>query len=187
VYGNQFNQETGPGSTIAFRERQDPYTAVEDAQAEKGWLTYRKGMAFLEAARIKAGLPSLNVKAAEFLQVRKRKFIDDLGTENPAWIEAYNNINSGKITKFLKFANSVIDDPRLSGRKDIQTLKEYLDGRKWIQEQLRFRVSKSLDNPSNGDLNYKWNTFTGALIEQDITFERIYTRMLEKDNPSEGF
>lgn len=187
VYGNQFEQKVGAGSTTAFRERQDPYEAVAKTQAEKGWLTYRKGMAYLEAARIKAGLPSLNVKAAEFLRVKKRTFIAELGNENPAWIEAYNNINPGKITKFLKFANSVIDDPRLSGRKDIQTLKEYLDGRKWIQEQLRFRASKSLDNPSNGDLQYKWYTFTGALIEQDITFERIYTRMLEQDNPSEGF
>jgi hypothetical protein len=80
-----------------------------------------------------------------------------------------------------------VDDPRLSGRQDIKTLKMYLEGRKWMQEQLRFRESKSLDNVSNGDLQYKWQTFTGALIEQDITFERIYTRMLEKDNPSEGF
>jgi hypothetical protein len=187
VYGNQFEQKVGAGSTTAFRERQDPYKAVEDAQAEKGWLTYRKGMAFLEAARIKAGLPSLNVKAAEFLQVRKRQFIAELGNENPAWIDAYKKIDSGKVIKFLKFATTIVDDPRLSGRRDIQTLKEYLNGRKWIQEQLRFRPSKSLDNPSNGDLNYKWYTFTGALIEQDITFERIYTRMLEQDNPSEGF
>jgi hypothetical protein len=187
VYGNQFSQATGPGSTTAFRERQDPYEAVLETQAEKGWLTYRKGMAYLEAARIKAGLPSLNVAAAGFLQERKRKFIAELGNENPAWIDDYKTIDSGKVIKFLKFATSVVDDPRLSGRQDIKTLKMYLEGRKWMQEQLRFRESKSLDNVSNGDLQYKWQTFTGTLIEQDITFERIYTRMLEKDNPSEGF
>ena len=187
VYGNQFSQATGPGSTTAFRERQDPYEAVLETQAEKGWLTYRKGMAYLEAARIKAGLPSLNVAAAEFLQEKKRKFIAELGNENPAWIEDYKTIDSGKVIKFLKFATSVVDDPRLSGRQDIKTLKMYLEGRKWMQEQLKFRASKSLDNPSNGDLQYKWYTFTGALVEQDITFERIYTRMLEQDNPSEGF
>lgn len=186
VYGNQFQQKTGAGSTQAFRERQDPYDAVAEAQAEKGWLTYRKFMSSLEASRIKAGLPSLNVKSAGFLADRKRNFIKELGNINPAWADAYNTIDSGKINKFLKFAADVVDDPRLSGRRDIKTLKLYLDGRKYLTEQLKFRPSKSLENDANGDLKYNWDKFVGQLIERDITFERIYTRMLEKDIPSGG-
>lgn len=186
VYGNQFQQKVGAGSTQAFRERQDPYEAVAEAQAEKGWLTYRKFMSSLEASRIKAGLPSLNVKSAGFLADRKRNFINELSDINPAWADAYNTIDSGKIDKFLKFATNVIDDPRLSERRDMKTLKLYLDGRKWLTEQLKFRPSKSLENDANGDLKYNWDKFVGQLIERDITFERIYTRMLEKDIPSGG-
>ena len=186
VYGNQFQQKTGAGSIVAFRERQDPYEAVSETQAERGWLTYRKFMSNLEASRIKAGLPSLNVKAAGFLADRKRNFINELSDINPAWADAYNTIDSGKIDKFLKFATNVVDDPRLSGRRDMKTLKLYLDGRKYLTEQLKFRPSKSLENDANGDLKYNWDKFVGQLIERDITFERIYTRMLEKDIPSGG-
>jgi hypothetical protein len=187
VYGNQFTEATGPGSTVNYRERQDPYAAVEEAQSEKGWLIYRQGMALLESARIKSGFDSFNSAGAEFLLERKRNFIADLGEMNPAWQKNYKSIDSGKVANFLRFATSVVDDPRLSGRQDIQTLKLYMQGREWLRNQLKFRPSANIENVSNSDLKANWDRFTGQLMDQDITFERIYTRMLEKDNPSEGF
>ena len=51
---------------------------------------------------------------------------------------------------------------------------------------MKKETAKSLENDANGDLKYNWDKFVGQLIERDITFERIYTRMLEKDIPSGG-
>ena len=48
------------------------------------------------------------------------------------------------------------------------------------------RKSHSLDNKANADLKEVWDTFTGLLIDKDVTFNRVYTRILEKDDLTKG-
>jgi hypothetical protein len=62
----------------------------------------------------------------------------------------------------------------------------YLAGREKIMSILATRPSQSLDNEGNSDLREAWNQFTGLLIDKDVTFNRIYTRYLERDDLRKG-
>jgi hypothetical protein len=48
------------------------------------------------------------------------------------------------------------------------------------------RDSKSIDAVGNADLKEMWDTFTSGLLDEYISFSRVYTRILEKDNLTEG-
>jgi hypothetical protein len=65
-------------------------------------------------------------------------------------------------------------------------MAEYLAGRDKVRAVLATRESQSLDNEDNADLKAAWNEFVGDLIDKDITFNRIYTRYLEKDDLRKG-
>jgi hypothetical protein len=187
IYGNQFEESVAPGSTVKFRETDDPYEALEAVQAEKGWKVYRQGMAIIEARRIEGGFKSLNSRGAERLKAQKAAFIESLTTENSSWGSEFGKIDTQKVNNFLRYATNVIQDSRLSGRQDIQTLSDYLEGRRFIMQELANRESKSIDNEDNLDIKERWDTFVGRLLDEDVTFERIYTRILERDDLRKGF
>lgn len=187
VYGNQFEDPVAPGSTIRYRGRKDPYEAFDETQANLGWREYRKGMAILEAERIDRGLKSLTSKGGEDLVLAKAEFINNLVEEYPGWGKAYGEIDIQSVNKFLRQANKWVSDPRLSSRQDMQTFRDYLEGRRYVRELLASRTSKSINAQSNADLRAIWDEFTGGLLDEDITFERIYYRILEKDDLTKGF
>lgn len=186
VYQSQRNTPVAPGSTKKFRESQDPYEAVAATQAEKGWITYNKGIDIIEAERIARGLSSLNSSDAADLKERKRIFIQQLEDENPAWAEVRGKIDTKKVINFLKFANEVVNDPRTSDRNDIQGMADYLKGREYVRQILASRSSKSIDAVGNADVKEMWDAFTGGLIDEYISFSRVYSRILEKDDLTEG-
>jgi len=186
VYQSQRNTPVAPGSTKKYRESQDPYEAIASTQAEKGWITYNKGMDILEAERIARGLPNLNVKAAQDLADRKRQFIEDLGQENPEWAAVRGKIDTQKVYNFLKFAQEAIADPRLAGRPDLKAMSDYLEGRQYIREILQSRKNKSINAVSNQDIKEAWDTFTGGLLDEYISFSRVYNRILENDDLTKG-
>jgi len=186
VYQSQRNTPVAPGSTKKFRESQDPYEAVDATQAEKGWITYNKGIDILEAERIGRGLSSLNVADAADLKERKRQFIEQLEDENPAWAEVRGKIDTNKVINFLKFANQVVSDPRTKGRSDMQGMADYLEGREYLRQMLAERDSKSIDAVGNADLKEMWDTFTSGLLDEYISFSRVYSRILEKDDLTKG-
>jgi hypothetical protein len=186
VYQSQRNTPVAPGSTKKFRESQDPYEAVAATQAEKGWITYNKGIDIIEAERIGRGLPNLNGMDAADLKERKERFIDQLEDENPAWAKVRGEINTKRVINFLKFANEVVNDPRTKGRSDMEGMADYLEGREYVRQMLAERDSKSIDAVSNADLKEMWDTFTSGLLDEYISFSRVYSRILEKDNLTEG-
>ena len=185
VYQSQRDTPVAPGSTKKFRESQDPYEAVAATQAEKGWITYNKGIDIIEAERIGRGLPNLNVADAADLKERKERFIEELEQENPAWAEVRGKINTKKVINFLKFANEVINDPRTKGRNDMAGMSDYLEGREYLRQLLAERDSKSINAVANADLKEMWDTFTSELLDENISFSRVYTRILEKDDLTE--
>ena len=87
---------------------------------------------------------------------------------------------------FLKFAKNATTDPRLSQRADIKTVADYLKGREYVMAMLAGRKSKNIDNEENADIKELWSAFVGELIDQDVTFNRVYTRILENDSLLEG-
>ena len=181
VYRKQQQQTVAPGSTVKFRGQQDPFEAIKETNAERGWIEYNKGMDRIEAERINRGLKSLESRGAEDLKQMKADFIAYLAERNPDWDSIRGQIDTRKVMNFLKFADKSTKDPRLSGRNDMQTMSEYIKGRNYIMNLLAQRESKNIDNENNADLKAMWAEFTGLLIDKDVTFNRIYTRILEND------
>ena len=186
VYRKQFQTPVAPGSTVTYRTTQDAYEAIAETNAERGWIKYNKAMDIIEAMRIQRGLSSLNVKAAEDLRFAKQAVVQALETENPDWAAARGKIDLNKITNFLRFANDAVQDPRLANRPDIKTMKDYLSARDVIRGMLSQRASKSINATGNEDLKAAWDAVVGLLIDQDVTFNRIYTRILENDDLTKG-
>jgi hypothetical protein len=186
VYQAQRETPVAPGSSTKMRESQDPLSAIKETNANKGWTLYNKGMDLIESIRIKRGLTSLQAKGAEDLKAAKDAFVAGLEQSNPDWAEVRGKMDTGKIMNFLKFAQKATQDPRLANRPDIQTMSEYLKGRQMLVDVLAKRKSHSLTNKENADLKGVWDTFTGLLIDKDITFNKVYTRILEKDDLRKG-
>jgi hypothetical protein len=68
----------------------------------------------------------------------------------------------------------------------MQGMADYLEGREYLRQMLAERDSKSIDAVGNADLKEMWDTFTSGLLDEYISFSRVYTRILEKDNLTEG-
>jgi hypothetical protein len=186
VYRKQFQTPVAPGSTVTYRTTQDAYEAIADTKAELGWIKYNKGMDIIEAIRIQRGLPSLSSRGAEDLRIAKQALVTALEQENPDWAKIRGKIDLNKITNFLRFAQDAIKDPRLTNRPDMKTMASYLQARDIIRKELSTRESKSINAESNSDLKVAWDTVVGLLIDQDVTFNRIYTRILENDDLTKG-
>ena len=187
IYKKQRDQAVAPGSTTKFRESQDPYDAIGNTQATKGWNVYNKGIDYIESQRIARGLKSLNSRGAEDLLAAKQQFVLELSAENPSWATERGKIDTNKVDNFLGFAKQMTLDKRTANRPDIKAVADYLAGREYIRGLLAQRKSQSLDNAENLDIKEKWDTFIGDLIDENITFNRVYTRILENDDLRKGF
>ena len=187
IYKKQRDLAVAPGSTTKFRESQDPYDAIANTQVSKGWNTYNKGIDFIESQRIARGLKSLNSKGAEDLLAAKQQFVAELSAENPSWATERGKIDTNKVDNFLGFAKQMTLDKRTAKRPDIKAVADYLAGREYIRGLLAQRKSQSLDNAENLDIKEKWDSFIGDLIDENITFSRVYTRILENDDLRKGF
>lgn len=186
VYRNQREQAVAPGSTTTFRGAQDPYEAIAETNAERGWILYNKAMDRIEAERINRGLKSLESRGAEDLKQMRSDYIAWLSERNPDWASVRGKIDTRKVMNFLTFADKAVNDSRLSSRSDMKTMAQYLDGRKRIIEMLSQRPSKNINNEENADIKELWSAFTAYLIDKDVTFNRVYTRILENDTLLEG-
>ena len=187
VYKKQRETAVAPGSTIKMRESQDPYEAIASTNVEKGWIQYNKGMDFIESQRISRGLKSLSSKGGEDLAEAKRQFVAGLEAENPDWGQARGKIDINKVNNFLTFAAEAVQDPRISNRPDMTAMKDYFIGREYIRKMLVGRPSQTLTSTDNADIKELWDSFIGQLIDENLTFNRVYTRMLENDDLRKGF
>jgi hypothetical protein len=187
VYKKQREQAVAPGSTTKMRESQDPYEAIAATNTEKGWIAYNKGMDYIESQRIQRGLKSLTSKGAEDLADAKKQFIAALEAENPDWGQARGKIDINKVNNFLGFAKEMVADPRVAERPDVKAMGDYLKGREYVRQMLAVRKSKTITSPDNADIKEIWDAFVGDLIDENITFNRVYTRMLENDDLRKGF
>jgi hypothetical protein len=170
-----------------MRESQDPYEAIASTNTEKGWIEYNKGMDFIESQRIQRGLKSLTSKGAEDLAEAKKQFIAGLEAENPDWGQARGKIDINKVNNFLGFAKTMVADPRVAERPDVKAMGDYLKGREYVRQMLAVRKSQTLTSTDNADIKEIWDAFIGDLIDENITFNRVYTRMLENDDLRKGF
>ena len=186
VFAAQKSKSVSPGSSVKFRQQRDPFEAFNQTLINKGWIQYRKGSALIDSMRISMGLTSLNSVGAEFLQQQKQALTDAIAQDNPAWFKSKSTINTAKVSRFLDYATTIVNDPRLASRPDIQSLKKYIQGREMIKNILQTRPSSSLNNSENFDIKQQWYDFVGLLISNDVTFGDIHSRILENDDLSRG-
>jgi hypothetical protein len=65
-------------------------------------------------------------------------------------------------------------------------MSDYLEGRDYVRSILATRGSKSINAVENQDIKEMWDTFTGGLLDEYISFSRVYNRILENDDLTKG-
>ncbi|RZS89886.1 hypothetical protein EV189_1663 [Motilibacter rhizosphaerae] len=186
VYTAQQVTRVAPGSSETYRSRKDPKDAIADVNTQRGWMQYQQGMDMLNGARTKLGLPSFSASGAEQLNAAKQAFVASLEQQNPDWQRDYTTRDTGRVARFLDFANAVANDPRMKGRGDMQAVRTYLQGRALMQQVLS-RVaanggSASLTATSNRALAQAWDAFATSLQDRYVTFSDVWSRVLEADD-----
>lgn len=181
VYDAQIKNALYPGSADKQREIQPFEEAQRGPDVRMGWIKYTRAMDSIEAERIARGLPNLQVKAARDLSILKRSVIDGIAQEHPEWFEDFSVVDRNKWNNRLVGLQEIAGDRRLQGRDDIAGLREYLDARQVILEELGTRKAKTLTASANQDLARLWDAITGSLVERNLAFADLYYRWLERD------
>jgi hypothetical protein len=176
-----------PGSSKTYRGSVDPQVALDKAQSGEGWIIYQQGMTRLNLALEERGLHSYQQKGAEDLAAAKEQFIGNMKTSYPKWGEDFDQIDMGKVSRFLRVGQSWLQTNRdLANRADMKDLSLYLQGREQIRAALAQRGLGGLDNKYNADLKLNWDQFASALVRDNIGFEQMWNRILQKDDLSDG-
>lgn len=180
----QFDQRVAPGSTMRVREQKDPREAMNELQAEKGWMQYQQITKKLDSMLRARGLRSYRSAGAADLAAFRQQYVAWLGQQNPAWLNDYESAGSTKLPGFLRFAASVVDDRRFDQRGDMQAMRAYLAMRGRVQQILATRGDSTLSAESNADLAEFWSAYGQWLKNRYVTFDDTYDRMLENDDLS---
>lgn len=205
VYQWQLNTSDSPLSGDKLRERLDPAERIAEAEISRGWVEYGKLASALDAeirARQAAG-GSAYITAAGNADLAQQKAlkIQEIIERNPAWQQAYLS-RTERLSGWLEQAYSIMDDPKLDGRPDLEALRAYLIGRARLQEALLDRANgafeatgqRSSDQLSfdptgtpigdNADLGAAWLGWVNEAKASNPLFAEIYNRYLEGDDLS---
>lgn len=185
VYQRQLGEETFPGSGTMQREPLSPDEFLTETDARQGWDKFSRVMDAIESQRINRGLPNLQVKAAEDLARKKRRLVEFIGQQHPAWVEQRNSLDTDRWRERIGAIRELVDLPDLDKRKDVQRLKQYLQMRDQMISRLvqrdRAGGAKTLRAASNQDLALQWETAVSQLIADSPSFASLYYRWLEGD------
>lgn len=180
VYASQFGEKVAPGSSETFRGTKDPIEAVNDVQAQKGWIQYQTMSAQLD--KLQQSGTADTEQAAAF----KRAFVAQLGASNPAWLNDYEQNQGSRVGEFLRYASGVVNDKRFAKRGDMEGMRTYLQVRGMVQSLLAQRKAAggagSLSAQDNADVAKFWSAFGQYLKGRYVTFGDVYDRMLEHDD-----
>jgi hypothetical protein len=185
VYTAQKNTPLKPGSDVNQREGISFAEVQTDPGRRAGWIEYRRAMDMLEATRIQRGLPNLQVAAARDLAEIKSGITDYLKGKYPSWAEDFNQTDKGAWEKKIKAFTDISSKPEMAGRPDMIGIREYLQVRNVINQQLADRAAKggakTLNASTNQDLAETWHNITGYLVEKNLAFGDVFYRYLEND------
>jgi len=186
VYEHQFRTKVGPGDYRTQRATESPRDAMASIQRREGWVAWRKAQTLIKATLSDRGLDSLSQKGAEDLRAVKDAIKDKLTAEHPAWREDYDQWDSGKTTRLVKDLEGYAGLERFDDRPGWQSLRTYLDARRYVVAALQARASHNLQADANSDLRLVWETIVGRMTEQDLAFEDIHSRWLSNDEMRSG-
>lgn len=188
VYQHQLAKKVAPGSTTNQRRALSFEEVQGGPNTRLGWLEYRKVSDLIDAERIDRGLPNLQVKGAQDLADLKRALVGKLSEKYPEWFEVYSVVDRNAQAKRLVAMRAIADDPRMSGRQDMQGIRTYFDARGAVRGLLEQRKkaggSDQLDSSGNQDVSMLWAAITAKIVERNLAFSDTYYRYLERDDLS---
>lgn len=189
VYAKQKEQNFGAAEA---RQQIPAEQAIENSQISTGWTEYKAAKGALDGLLIRNGFKSYSQKGAEQLNEARRQLVAGISQAYPAWGEAFNVTDRGKIPNRIRSFTLAVQDEKLSNdpmRRDIPVLKEYLAGRAYFKQALTARGLRQLSYSDNGkptgnaaDIAAAWDQFTTGLIASNLMFSDLYNRYLASDD-----
>jgi hypothetical protein len=189
VYAKQLDQNFGASKA---REKIPAEQAIEKSQVTTGWSEYSAAKTALDSLLIRNGFKSYSQKGAEEFNLAKRKLVVGISQNYPAWGEAFNVTDRGKIPNRIRSFELAVSDEKLSNdpmRRDIPALKEYLGGRQFFRSALAARGLSKVSYDVNGvptgeaaDIGAAWDQFRMGLVNSNLMFGDLYNRYLSNDD-----
>lgn len=188
AYQAELGTAIGGAESAHIRAKQSPADAMRDAQRREGWVIFNKYMKQIRGEMVDQGIS--DIKDAPELQDTKKALTDALSDPsspyyNPAWTKDYFTFDSKKYDRIIPGMKEYANDPAFKHRADQKPLREYLDAREHLVEELKRRKQSggagTLAAKANSDLSDAWNGYVGSLIEQSTSFETLHNRFLHKD------
>lgn len=207
AYYYQKTHTLSSGDTANQRVQLDAREAWKKGEIARGWQSYNKLIAKVDAALFDGGFKSYEDPGAEVLKIRRQavrkmltteSFAD--GTENPfyneAWKRESETFDKGKYDHTADQLLKIVADPELQAkmqlpngtvgaRSDLYTLKTYLAYRQQMKLALDNRNkaggSDDITAQDNADLKDSWDRTVMMLIEADTKFGWIHNRWFATD------
>jgi len=176
VYNSQFANEFGPEG-FGRRNRTKSET-LDRSLAAAGWAKFEQVDAAVQFAMKQQGFRSLNQKGAADLADKKHALVERLKLDNPTWAADYEDRNGDKVQEFLRYAGTVMDDPKMKNRPDIQMLRQYL---KYRDAGTRLAESQGFSLASikkAAPIRARLSEIGNAFAQQDFGFGQTWQRVL---------
>jgi len=154
-----------------------------------GWVEFNARMEPIDAEllrKFEAGETrslSLNAKGNETERAERNAIINSLKRKYPYWYNAYNSsggkeVMRGVLVSFTEMVNDHWDE--FDYRPELEKIREYLDVRWEIQEELKSRPDTSLRDSDNIDLYNEW-IMHHIKWGQNPTFNAVLRRYFNND------
>lgn len=187
VYRLQFDQRLSPASSETVRSQQSPEEFQKEAIAGEGWREYMKVMNQLRVELSNRGLQSFQQRGAEDLNYYKQQFTEKIGDKYPLWKEDFDSFDGAKTQNVVSQLESLVHDPEMKNRTDIQQLGMYFANRNAALAELQRRKdsggSGNIQAKVNQDLYSVWQYQRDAIDDSHTVFsENIFHRYLSHDD-----
>lgn len=196
AYWWQSETTISPGTTETFRGKQTPLEAAAKNQARKGWATYRKVTAVLDAHLADRGLTSYEQNGAEDLKAVKVNLINELSKEiDPAtgkptgtpsaWAQDYRDFDGLKTAKTIQGMRKIISNEQFmkdnGSDATWKSIALYIQARDSVASLLAGRPSSNISSKANMDLRLMLDYYVTQLKAGDKEFADVYERFLSQD------
>lgn len=185
VYQHQLNTEVSPGATEAMREPLAGEEILAGPEVRLGWSKFSRVMDMIEAERISRGLPNLQVKDAQDLEMLRRQAIAAIEQQHPLWAQERQSRDAGRWTNRIGDFRKIAATAEMAGRPEIRGLGQYLKLRDQVltvlARQREQKKASRLDATANQQLAVAWNTAVAQLRMNNPAFASLYWRWLDSD------
>lgn len=175
-----------------WRTKKDPMEAYADLRVSEGWREYQRVSdalnAQLQARKAAGGHVSITAQSNADLKRIRDEFVAGLKGDNRYWADAFEQGGSAaSVNEFFRWAEQAVTDrPELAKRSDFLALGEYYRVRAMVREQLDLRGLASIESAEAADLREIWEGFVQGLVADDLGFEQMYNRVLQRDTVARG-